>query len=345
MYNKVNKVIWCIVVLMLLIIPNISFAKSNIVVEKISYNLATSEQGETYLHIEVNTNREVKNFTLAVNEKNSQQLIFNLPNTRIGNISHQEKLDGNLAKKVFLQEKNDDSIQGKIYLTFEASNNYKIYSLGKKGVAIDIYPNDSNAMVHSKLALNNLKNKIIAIDAGHGGSDTGAIGPTGYTEKEGTLAISKKLAGFLQSAGAKVIMTRNDDRDVYAPNASATNELQARVNVGNNYGADIFVSIHCNAFVNPAANGTQTFYYGSSYQGQRLADNIQTKMIEANGLYNRGISTCNFYVVKYSYMPAVLIETAFISNYNEEALLKDDVWQENLAKAIAEGINQYFNEF
>lgn len=345
MYNKVNKLIWCILVLILLIVPNIALAKSNVVVEKISYNLVNSEQEGTYLHIEVNTNREVKDFALTVNEKNNKQLIFTLPNARMGNISRQEKLDEDLAKKVFLQEKNDDSVQGKIYLTFEADNNYKIYSLGKKGVAIDIYQNDGNAIVHSKLALDNLKNKIIAIDAGHGGSDTGAIGPTGYTEKEGTLAISQKLASFLKSAGAKVVMTRSDDRDVYAPNASATNELQARVNVGNNYGADIFVSIHCNAFVNPAANGTQTFYYGSSYQGQRLADNIQTKMIETNGLYNRGISNCNFYVVKYSYMPAVLIETAFISNYNEEALLRDNVWQENLAKAIAEGINQYFSEF
>lgn len=198
--------------------------------------------------------------------------------------------------------------------------------------------------MYNDKSLNNLKDKVITIDPGHGGSDTGAIGSTGYTEKEGTLAISQKLAGFLQNAGAKVIMTRDDDRDVYGPNASATNELQARVDVGNNNGSDIFVSIHCNAFVNPAAKGTQTFYYGSSYQGQRLAEDIQAKMIETNGLYDRGISTCNFYVVKHSYMPAVLVETAFITNYNEETLLKDDKWQENLAKAIAEGINQYFSE-
>mgnify|MGYP002247257445 FL=1 len=89
-------------------------------------------------------------------------------------------------------------------------------------------------------------------------------------------------------------MTRDSDVDVYGPNASARNELQARVDVGNNANSDIFVSIHCNAFVNPAANGTQTFYYGSSYQGQRLAQSIQEKMIEANGLRDRGISTCNF---------------------------------------------------
>jgi N-acetylmuramoyl-L-alanine amidase len=325
-----------------MVIPNISLAKSSVNVEKISHNLMTSEQGDTYLHIEINTNREVKNFSIQENPNNKYQLIFNIEDAQISNISRQEKLDGNIAKKVFLQEKKD-TVQGKIYLQEEVNNNYKIYSLGKKGIAIDIFNSVVNTPVASDVALSNVKNKIITIDPGHGGSDSGAVGPNGYTEKEGTFAISQKVASILNQSGAKVVMTRDSDVDVYGPNASARNELQARVDVGNNANSDIFVSIHCNAFVNPAANGTQTFYYGSSYQGQRLAQSIQEKMIEANGLRDRGISTCNFYVVKHSYMPAVLIETAFITNYDEEALLSDDEWQTTMAKAIAEGINEYFS--
>lgn len=342
MYNLLKKVILCSVVLLLMVIPNISLAKSNISVEKISHNLMTSEQGDTYLHIEINTNREVKNFSIQENPNNKYQLIFNIEDARIDHISRQEKLDGNIAKKVFLQEKKG-TVQGKIYLQQEVNNNYKIYSLGKKGIAIDIFNSVVNAPVASDVALSNVKNKIITIDPGHGGSDSGAVGPNGYTEKEGAFAISQKVASILNQSGAKVVMTRDSDVDVYGPNASARNELQARVDVGNRANSDIFVSIHCNAFVNPAANGTQTFYYGSSYQGQRLAQNIQEKMIEANGLRDRGISTCNFYVVKHSYMPAVLIETAFITNYDEEALLSDDEWQTTMAKAIAEGINEYFS--
>ena len=342
MYNLLKKVILCSVVLLLMVIPNVSLAKSNISVEKISHNLMTSEQGDTYLHIEINTNREVKNFSIQENPNNKYQLIFNIEDARIDHISRQEKLDGNIAKKVFLQEKKD-TVQGKIYLQEEVNNNYKIYSLGKKGIAIDIFNSVVNAPVASDVALSNVKNKIITIDPGHGGSDSGAVGPNGYTEKEGAFAISQKVASILNQSGAKVVMTRDSDVDVYGPNASARNELQARVDVGNRVNSDIFVSIHCNAFVNPAANGTQTFYYGSSYQGQRLAQNIQEKMIEANGLRDRGISTCNFYVVKHSYMPAVLIETAFITNYDEEALLSDDEWQTTMAKAIAEGINEYFS--
>lgn len=342
MYNLLKKVILCSVVLLFMVIPNISLAKSSVNVEKISHNLMTSEQGDTYLHIEINTNREVKNFSIQENPNNKYQLIFNIEDAQISNISRQEKLDGNIAKKVFLQEKKD-TVQGKIYLQEEVNNNYKIYSLGKKGIAIDIFNSIVNTPVASDVALSNVKNKIITIDPGHGGSDSGAVGPNGYTEKEGAFAISQKVASILNQSGAKVVMTRDSDVDVYGPNASARNELQARVDVGNNANSDIFVSIHCNAFVNPAANGTQTFYYGSSYQGQRLAQSIQEKMIEANGLRDRGISTCNFYVVKHSYMPAVLIETAFITNYDEEALLSDDEWQTTMAKAIAEGINEYFS--
>lgn len=342
MYNLLKKVILCSVVLLLMVIPNISLAKSSVNVEKISHNLMTSEQGDTYLHIEINTNREVKNFSIQENPNNKYQLIFNIEDAQISNISRQEKLDGNIAKKVFLQKKKD-TVQGKIYLQEEVNNNYKIYSLGKKGIAIDIFNSVVNTPVASDVALSNVKNKIITIDPGHGGSDSGAVGPNGYTEKEGAFAISQKVASILNQSGAKVVMTRDSDVDVYGPNASARNELQARVDVGNNANSDIFVSIHCNAFVNPAANGTQTFYYGSSYQGQRLAQSIQEKMIEVNGLRDRGISTCNFYVVKHSYMPAVLIETAFITNYDEEALLSDDEWQTTMAKAIAEGINEYFS--
>ena len=342
MYNLLKKVILCSVVLLLMVIPNISLAKSSVNVEKISHNLMTSEQGDTYLHIEINTNREVKNFSIQENPNNKYQLIFNIEDAQISNIARQEKLDGNIAKKVFLQEKKD-TVQGKIYLQEEVNNNYKIYSLGKKGIAIDIFNSVVNTPVASDVALSNVKNKILTIDPGHGGSDSGAVGHNGYTEKEGAFAISQKVASILNQSGAKVVMTRDSDVDVYGPNASARNELQARVDVGNNANSDIFVSIHCNAFVNPAANGTQTFYYGSSYQGQRLAQSIQEKMIEANGLRDRGISTCNFYVVKHSYMPAVLIETAFITNYDEEALLSDDEWQTTMAKAIAEGINEYFS--
>ena len=326
-----------------LMIPSISMASPSSI-EKISHEIMQDEQGNQYLHIELNTNRELKDFSINFNPNNQKQLIFRLGNATISNISHQEKLDKTIAKKIFIHEIDGNFVQGKIYLKEEANNNFKIYSLGKNGVAIDIFTTPINDTVITDTNIANLKNKIITIDPGHGGSDSGAIGPNGYSEKEATLAIATDLKDILTGAGAKVIMTRDTDSDVFGANASAINELQARVNVANNHKSDIMVSIHCNAFTSPSANGTQTFYYPSSYKGQRLAQNIQQKMIEANGLTDRGASTCNFYVVKKSFMPAVLIETAFITNYNEEALLSDPDWQMQLANAIAQGISQYFSE-
>ena len=335
--------------LLILAVCATAFAGKPASVENISYSISQTENGQDYLHIELTTNRPVENFSANLNPNNNNQLIFRLENAKLSHISRQENLDGTIGRKIFVQELDNNFLQGKLYTNSELTNkSYKIYAVPKTKqqkkniIAIDIFPatNDKNK---ETIFVDNLKNKIITLDAGHGGSDSGAIGPTGYSEKEATLAITQNVADILSNSGAKILMTRDSDVDVYGVNASAINELQARVNVGNNSNSDLFISIHCNAFTNPSANGTQTFYYDGSYQGKKLATLIQKEMIEVNNLRDRGISTCNFYVVKHSAMPAVLIETAFITNPTEEALLSDPDWQSELAKAIARGISAYFN--
>ena len=341
--------------LMLFAIPSISSAR-NSTIQNISYSVETTQHGVQYLHVELATNYPVKEFSANFNPNDKSQLIFRLKDARIDSIPRQEKLDGEIGRKIFLQEVDNDYVQGKLYTKGELTNSsYRMYSFEKddnhktNGVAIDITfagqmgANSSANSNNSNVQIGDLSGKTITIDPGHGGSDTGAIGPNGYTEKEATFAISQNLANILTSNGANVVMTRTSDVDVYAPNASAANELQARVNIGNRASSDIFVSIHCNAFTNPSANGTETFYYAGSYNGQRLASAIQKELIDTNNLRNRGVSTANFYVLKHSAMPAVLVETAFISNYNEEAMLSDAQWQMQFAQAIARGINEYFN--
>ena len=152
------------------------------------------------------------------------------------------------------------------------------------------------------------------------------------------------MAAILRSSGAIVTMTRDSDVDVYGPMASDHDELQARVDVGNaSAGNEIFVSIHCDAFTSPSAHGTSTFYYQSSYRGKLLAEAIHQAIVEETGLASRGAKTARFYVIKNSAMPATLIETAFISNYQEEALLGDSDFQYKIAVAICRGISRYFN--
>lgn len=173
-------------------------------------------------------------------------------------------------------------------------------------------------------------------------SDT-ARGHNGLMEKTATLAISKNVADILRGSGAVVTMTRDSDKDVYGPMASDRDELQARVDVGNaSAGNEIFVSIHCDAFTSPTAHGTSTFYYQSSHRGRLLAEAIHQAIVEETGLASRGAKTARFYVLRNSAMPATLIETAFISNYQEEALLGDPDFQYKLAVAICRGISQYF---
>ncbi len=356
MIQKLKILMMCCLTLMIFALPGTSQAK-NSTVQGMSSTVMQDGSGKDYLHVEIETNREAEAVSANINPNMPYQVIFRISDSRISHIAREVNLDNKLGDKIFIQEISG-TVQGKIYLNREISttnDNIKTYKINRKnsqfkyddGVAIDIYPAEAKSPSlygsDKGTAVSGLKGKIITIDPGHGGSDSGAVGPSGYTEKEATLAISQDLASILRKSGADVIMTRDTDVDVYGPHASATNELQARVDVGNNAHSDIFVSIHCNAFSSPAAHGTQTFYYGGSANGTRLARNIQQEMILTNGLYDRGISTCNFYVVKHSYMPAVLIETAFITNYNEEELLSDPQWQLELAQAIARGISDYFN--
>lgn len=186
------------------------------------------------------------------------------------------------------------------------------------------------------------KDKVVVIDAGHGGSDKGAVGPSGVTEKSVTLAVALKTEKLLTESGAKVIMTRKTDVDVASPNASDAQELQSRVNKAPP-NSDIFISIHCNAFTNPKSNGMETFYFSGSPAGKKLAQFLNEELLKYGGRLNRGVKTANFYVLKRSRCPASLIELAFVTNPEEEKLLADDDYQNKLAQAISTAVNRYFN--
>lgn len=213
----------------------------------------------------------------------------------------------------------------------------------KKPVVI---PNSNTTPVAAKVdyrTSGGIAGKIITIDPGHGGTDPGAIGPTGLMEKDVTLPISMKLKAALESKGAKVYMTRTTDVDVYGPNASGPDELQARVDVGTRSKSDLFISVHINSFSNPSVGGIATYYYEKTQYDTRLANRIQTNIADESGFAgDRGIQPGNLYVLRRSLMPAVLVELGFISNPKEEALLKKDSVQQDFADEIATGVENYF---
>ena len=119
------------------------------------------------------------------------------------------------------------------------------------------------------------------------------------------------------------------------------NNLSVITNASNNFGSDLFVSIHCNAAENTKAKGTETFCYQLAGQSEKLARCIQNQIVRTFSTTDRGIKTANFAVLRDTNCPAVLVETAFISNSEDELLLNSDQGKDDFAKAIARGVTDY----
>lgn len=177
--------------------------------------------------------------------------------------------------------------------------------------------------------------RSVVIDPGHGGGDPGAIGPTGYKEKDANLSIGLKAKSILESSGYQVTMTRTSDTSV---------SLQQRCDVADAAKAEVFVSIHNNSSTSSGASGTETFYFPTSTSGKTLASYIQEEIVRLVDRQDRGATPRDFYVLRNTGMPAALVEGAFLSNPEEEALLKDSSFQQKLAQGISNGILRYFGD-
>ncbi|ATW23910.1 N-acetylmuramoyl-L-alanine amidase [Candidatus Formimonas warabiya] len=194
-----------------------------------------------------------------------------------------------------------------------------------------------------KIGKPTLQGKTIVIDPGHasiqpgGWADPGAVGPTNLKEKDVVLDMGVSVAEILKAQGAKVIMTRTGDTNL---------TLGGRADVANKNKADIFVSIHVNANVSRTTNGTSTYFFGDvagQYQArEKLAKSVQQELVKSIQRKNIGVLQANFAVLRYTQVPSILVETAFISNYEEEKLLADPAFRLKVAQGIANGIERYF---
>ncbi len=172
---------------------------------------------------------------------------------------------------------------------------------------------------------------VVALDPGHGGTDPGATGPTGALEKDVVLAIAQDLRALLTQRHIDVVMVR--DADVFVP-------LEDRAQIASRGGATLFISIHANAAVDSAANGTQTFY--GTPQSASLAVAALDELSRTVGLAARGATQAQFKVLMDTLsIPAILVETAFITNPREEQMLRDPTRQELFAQGIAQAIERY----
>jgi N-acetylmuramoyl-L-alanine amidase len=237
---------------------------------------------------------------------------------------------------------------------------------------------DRQAVLHVPQQSHNEGIKTIVVDAGHGGKDPGAIGPSGVYEKTVTLQLAKTLAQKLkQRLGVKVLMTRSDDRFI---------ELRERTAFANKVGADLFISLHANASRSSKVYGVETFFLNLSKNDQaaavaarengtsleavdnleailfdlmanakinessRLAAEVQQALIVGlrphyNNIKDLGVKQGPFHVLLGATMPSVLVEAAFLSNSREEKRLTNKAYQQRVADAIVDGIKHYSSSF
>ena len=168
----------------------------------------------------------------------------------------------------------------------------------------------------------------IFINPGHGRPDPGAVGTSGLTEAEVCFCVGNGAADYLRQAGYEVMVLQSDD-------------LGGVIRKANSWGADLFLSVHCNSFNLASANGTETLYHPTSSKGLKLAQKLQSQLIKEFGLANRGVKPrTDLGVLNQTDMPAVLAEMAFISNPSEEKLLLKE--QNRWSKALARGVSDYF---
>ena len=216
---------------------------------------------------------------------------------------------------------------------------------------------------------------VIVIDPGHGGVETGAVGPGGLQEKDVTLDLARRLKELLQRQGATVVLTRDDDRVL---------PLDDRTAIANQNRAELFLSLHLNASKRKSAVGAETYFLSPSAtdadakslaaaenasrstseaapapsagldlilwdlaqnshltESSKLAEAVQRGLNGLTGVKDRGVRQAPFRVLMGATMPAILVESGFISNPDEESRLKDDAYKDKLAHAIAQAVSEF----
>lgn len=188
--------------------------------------------------------------------------------------------------------------------------------------------------------------RIVVIDPGHGGNDPGAVAANGVLEKDVTLGVALHLERLLQRAAVNVRLTRRDDTDLADDDARVRKgqDLSRRVALGRETRADIFVSIHANSFPSSAWSGAQTFYFPNRSDDQWLAERIQSRLVAQLGPNRRQAAAADYYVMRESSIPSVVVEVGFLSHPRESELLGSDAYQRRVAEAIYMGIVDYFSQ-
>ena len=188
----------------------------------------------------------------------------------------------------------------------------------------------------------------VVIDPGHGGNDPGGFGESGVLEKDVNLSVALFLKVNLEQQGIEVVMTRETDQGLYSETAKnkKKEDLAKRIQIIEESRPDFVLCIHQNIFTDAKYSGAQVFYYEKSEEGAKLASAIQDQLIAGVDPSNNRVpkSNMNYYMLKQSPVPIVIVECGFLSNIEEEAKLGTLEYQRDLAWNIYLGTMHYLNE-
>ncbi len=210
----------------------------------------------------------------------------------------------------------------------------------------------TNLFLHKTIRTSTLPtiNRVLVVDAGHGGMDGGAVSRSGILESHINLEIALKLRRLLEQSGAIVLLTRDADVGLYSERGTIRNkkneDLRNRKDLINQSEADIFISIHLNSFPQSQYYGAQTFYPKDSEKSKMLAELIQEELLRVLNNDNHRVSKVknDTYLLQNTNLPTVLVECGFLSNPMEEQLLQQPTYQEKVAWSIYIGVLRYFQE-
>lgn len=214
------------------------------------------------------------------------------------------------------------------------------------GIAWLLMPEAAPAAEPRRLPKGPLSGHIVAVDAGHGGYDGGArASKAGQWEKVYNLQIALKLRDALEALGAQVLLTRDGDYalcDPRPPIRKKRQDMERRAALVLDGGAEVLVSIHMNEFRDRSQRGPQVFYRKDCPAGQALAAMLQQRMNEdLDPPRKRQANHGDYYILSLG-IPSVLVECGFLSNAAEEALLRDEAYQQRVADSVCAGVVEWF---
>lgn len=277
---------------------------------------ANNEGGDDVIHLSLTTKRPY----IVYEEADPHKIIVELYGTYLNSVWMTQYLDLEAVKSINLRQKESDVVEMEVNLINKSAWGYNIY-----------YKDNMLVILVKHAPAFRLRGMTIGLDAGHGGSASGAVSKNGDKEKELNMDMVYTLKKILEGKGAKVVLSRDGDVDM---------TMQRRKEIFRDSKIDLLISIHCNAGGASIASGTSTYYKYTPFRP--LAEKILNRLLQIDGVNQFGlIGNFNFSLNGPVQYPNVLVETLFLSNKQDLKNITNPFFREKMMKQVVKGVEDY----